>query len=164
MAPMGAAMPTKKFFFHSGRLGSSIIDVEPGEAQSRRDGEHDGADPAHRAQLVQDEAVEDQRRGHAEIQEVGQGIEFRAETGGSLQEPGDPPVDAVEEGGDDHRNDRLSYCPSKASRIAQSPRQRAIKVMMFGAIIRNGTGLNSRLRGSFGSGAKGGKRSLMAQT
>ncbi len=51
--------------------------------------------------------------------------------------------------------------PSKASRMAVSPRQRAISVMMLGTMTRNGTGLNRRLRGSSGSGAKGGKRSLM---
>src|SRR3954467_10402964 len=34
--------------------------------------------------------------------------------------------------------------------------------MRFGAITRKGTGLNRRRRGSNGSGAKGGKRSLMA--
>ena len=102
---MGAGHADEEVLLPFGPVGIVDHDVEPGEAQSRRDGEHDGADPADPPQLVQDEAVEDQRRGHAEIQEVGQGVEFRAEAGGSLQEAGDPPVDAVEEGGDDHRDD-----------------------------------------------------------
>src|SRR3954463_4921100 len=56
-----------------------------------------------------------------------------------------------------------SNLPSNARRIAVSPRQSAIRVIMFGAIIRNGTGLKRRGFGSFGSGSKGGKRSSMGR-
>ena len=98
MAPAGAGMPTKKFFFHSGRFGIVEHDVEAGEAQGHRDGEDERPDPAERPQLVQDEAVEDRAPGvDAEIDEIGQGIEFGAEAGGALEEARDPPVDAVEE-------------------------------------------------------------------
>src|SRR3712207_1315294 len=45
--------------------------------------------------------------------------------------------------------------------MAVRPRQSAISVIRFGAMVRNGTGLNSRRRDSTGSGAKGGNRSLI---
>src|SRR5688572_23711850 len=51
--------------------------------------------------------------------------------------------------------------PSKAKRMAVRPRQSAIRVITFGAMTRNGTGLNRRRRGSIGSGANGGNRSLI---
>src|SRR5208282_1966288 len=55
---------------------------------------------AGRLQIVQAPEVEDQRRRDAEIDEVGQAVQLGAEARGSLQEPRQTAVDAVEDGGE----------------------------------------------------------------
>ena len=50
-------------------------------------------------QILEHEPVEDERRRHAEIDEIRQRVELGAEARGALEKPRDAPVDAVEDRG-----------------------------------------------------------------
>ena len=74
--------------------------------QPAGDGEQQRCDPAERTGAVEQEGVEDERRRDAEIDDVGQRIHLRAELRRRLQHAREAPVDAVEEGGEQHHGDR----------------------------------------------------------
>ncbi len=106
MAPAGAGMPTKKLAVQAGRSGIVDHHIEAGEPQPGADREHHSGDPAGRFQLMQAPEIEDQRRGNAEIHEVGEAVELGAEARGSLQQPRQTAVDAIENGGEHDRRQR----------------------------------------------------------
>ena len=106
MAPAGAGMPVKKFADHAGLPGIVDHHVEAREAQPGADRKHQRRDPARRFQFLQAPEIEDQRRRHAEIDEVGEAVELGAEARGALEHARDAAVDAVEQRRHHDRGDR----------------------------------------------------------
>ena len=106
MAPAGAGTPTKKLLAQAGRSRIVDHDVEAREAKPGANGKSHRRDPAGRLQIVQAPEIKDQSRRHAEIDEIGEAVELGAKAGGSLQQPRQPAVDAVKEGGEDDRRER----------------------------------------------------------
>ena len=102
MAPAGAGMPTKKFLRQAGTLGTFDRHVETREAQRAGDAEHQRRQPAQALHLVEPGEIEHDPRRDAEIDEVGERIEFRAEARSAFERARDPAVEAVEHrrGGD----------------------------------------------------------------
>jgi hypothetical protein len=80
-------------------------DVEARQPQRHRHREDQRHGPAERRDVVEHEAVENERWRRAEIEEVGERVEFRPEAGCALEEAREPPVDPVEEGRDQDRVD-----------------------------------------------------------
>ena len=138
MAPAGAGMPTKKFAGPGRAVRIVDHDVEAGEPQPGRDREHHGGDPAGRLELMQLPEIQGQRRGDAEIDKIGEAVEFGAKPRGAFEQPRHPAVYAVENGGKYDAVDGPFETPSAASRIAVRPAHSASRVMRFGTSVRTG--------------------------
>ena len=106
MAPAGAGTPTKKLAAQAGRSGLHAHDIEPREPKPGADRKCHGGDPASRFQIVQAPEIKDEPRRHAEIDEIGEAIEFRAEPRCALQQPRQAAVDAVQNRGEDDGRER----------------------------------------------------------
>ena len=105
-APAGAGTPTKKSRLPVGpRLLGEQRGVEAGEPQPRADREDERADPAERGELVEPPDKQEERRRDAEIDEVGERVELLAKARGGAEIARQPPVDAVEDDGEDDRRD-----------------------------------------------------------
>ncbi len=76
------------------------LHVEAGKTQRRADREHHRGDPAEIAERVQAPEIEDEARRDAEIEEVREAVEFRAEAGRTLDHAGNAPVHRIEHGGE----------------------------------------------------------------
>ena len=124
-------------------------------------------DPAERAQLVERPDIDQDRRGDAEIDEIGERIELGAEARRRLQEARDAPVDAVEGGGDgDQRDGQLEALLRCVMRIEVRPAQSASSVTRLGRTERTGTcgSWRRRLRPWPSSGSKGWNSDIAAQS
>ena len=106
MAPAGAGMPVKKLPAQAGLFGSSIITLKRASRSAAQIANTSAAIQPTDLQFVQAPEIEDQRRRHAEIDEVGQAVELGAEARGALEHARDAAVDAVEHGGEDDRAER----------------------------------------------------------
>ena len=100
MAPAGAGTPVKKLPAQIGLFGIVRHHVEAREPQAHADREDERGDPAGAAQFVQAPEIQDEPGHHAEIDEVGKAVEFGAEFRLALEKARQPPVDAVENGGE----------------------------------------------------------------
>ena len=92
--------------------------------------------------------VQDQTGRDAEIDEVGEAVEFGAEFRLALDHARDTAIETVEHGGEHDRATASSIRPSVDSRIAVRPAQIASSVMKFGTSMRTGIGRNRRRRTS----------------
>src|SRR3546814_3710359 len=95
--------------------------MEAGEAQGAAYAveQHDG--PAEGSGGVHGPDVEDHRGRHAEADDVRQGIEFGAEARAAAEQPRQPAVGSVEEGGHHDRQDRVAPLAEKGELYAGQP-------------------------------------------
>ena len=120
IAPAGAGMPTKKRACQAGLSGSSSITLKRASRSAQAMAKIIAASQPSR-DFLQPPEVEDQPRRHAEIDEIGEQIEFGAETRRAFERPRDAAVEPVEHGGGNDSENAISKRPSMAKRIAVSP-------------------------------------------
>ena len=106
MAPAGAGTPTKKLAVQAGRSGSSSITLKRASRSAAQIANTIAAIQPADLQIVQPPEIEDQRRRHAEIDEIREAVELGAEARGSLQKPRQPAVDGLEDGGENNGGER----------------------------------------------------------
>ena len=88
-------------------LGRGRLHVEARQAQRAARDEKKGRDPADAREGLELPDVDQQRRGDAEGDEVGERVELHAEAARGAGHPRDLAVEAVHEGGDDDRHRRV---------------------------------------------------------
>ena len=74
--------------------------VEARQAERAAHGQDQGDNPAQGAQLVERPDIDKDGRCHAEIDEVGERVEFGAEARGALEKARQPPVGRIEQNGE----------------------------------------------------------------
>ena len=151
-------MPTKEELAPR-RLIFVDHDVETRETQRAGHRKQERRDPAEVFGRVQVGHIQHQRRRDAEVDEVGQRIEFGAEARSAFQRPRDSPVETVEHGCGGDRAHRPFDRPSIAKRIAVKPRPSANSVIRLGIKSLSGTARRPRRRAVAASaiGALGGR-------
>ena len=106
-----------------GFVGNADLDVEAGEAQRGAGGVDEGGEPAQFGGVdrfdggeVQRPLVDDDRRGDAEGDEVGERVVLHAEFGFGVGEAGDAAVAAVEDHGDEDEDGGEGEAPAAVNR------------------------------------------------
>ena len=106
-------------------------DVETGEPQRAGNGEDQRRKPAEAFELMQVPEIKDQARRDTEIDEIGERIELRPETGRAAQRPREAPVEPVENRGDNDDKNRdleLPFDGKTDARQAHRKRQQCHEV------------------------------------
>ena len=85
-------------------LDGVSLDVESGQAHPDADDVQERHRPPHAIQRPQSPLVGQHRRRHAEGDHVGQRVELNAEVGGGVSQPGQPAVEAVQDGREDDQH------------------------------------------------------------
>ena len=114
-------------------------DVEAGEPQRGGQREDHHADPAEALQAAKAPVEDEERRRHAEVDEIGEAVELGAEAGGRLQQARDAAVDAVEQGREHDGTERQLVAPLDPHADRGEPGAQASSVKKFGTSMRTGT-------------------------
>src|SRR5262245_36157956 len=90
--------PNKVVALPRRKVGAVERHIEARKPQRRAHREYEHGDPAETVQVLKRPVEHDDRWRHAEIHEVGEAVELGAEARRNLEQTGDAPIDAVEEG------------------------------------------------------------------